>query len=381
LTQSIRVAQLVTSVEFGGIERVVLTLFRHADRDIAFVPIVFVRTDTLDRTFVHEINRLGVSPRVLYVDKSRLGYLSPFQHTLDVLAVLRRERFDLIHSHGYRADIVALPLSIYFRVPVVSTCHGFTVNDRRLAIYSKLNTLALRRFRRVIAVSSRMRDELIDRGVNPMRIDVIPNAAEPVGATVVRSARNDLRARLGITDDEFVFGFVGRLSVEKGLEHLLGALTLGSLGSRSWRLLVVGDGPLRSAIEESAASAGLGSRVIFAGFQHDVSPWFAAMDAFVLPSMTEGTPMALLEAMTHGVPVIASAVGGVPAVVSHRANGVLVPPGDRRALSAALCEIASDGALRRSLSAAGHETVRKQYDVHAWAAAVRSVYERALQSS
>jgi glycosyltransferase involved in cell wall biosynthesis len=377
----IRVALLTTSVDFGGIEKVVLTLFRHVDRDIELLPIVYARADRRDRTFLDELGKLGVTPRVVFVDESRLKHLSPLRHLTDTIAILGAERFDLIHSHGYRADLTALPLARRFGVPVVSTCHGFTPINWRLALYSRLNVLALRYFSRVIAVSTRMRDDLVGKGVNPARIDVISNAVEPACETAVRSARCKLRHTLAVAEDEFIFGFVGRLSEEKGLRHLLDAISLRAPADGPWRLLVVGDGPCRRELEEAVSRASIGGRVTFTGFQGDASPWFAAMDAFVLPSLTEGTPMALLEAMAHRVPVIASAVGGVPAVLSDRVNGMLVPPADPQALSQALREVSSNHDFGQALARAAHETVCTRYDVHTWVANVRAVYERALEES
>jgi glycosyltransferase involved in cell wall biosynthesis len=223
-----------------------------------------------------------------------------------------------------------------------------------------------------------MRDELVRRKVNPSRIDVIPNAIEALTDDVVESARRTSRERLGIGDDELILGYVGRLSTEKGLEHLIAALSLGSPVEGPWRLLIVGDGPERRALEAMATQARLDGRVTFAGFQSDASPWYAAMDALILPSLTEGTPMALLEAMAHRVAVIASAVGGVPAVVSGGVSGVLVPPGDRPALCRALRDVASSNTMRQSLAAAGQQTVRDRYNVCNWAAAVRRVYDKVL---
>jgi glycosyltransferase involved in cell wall biosynthesis len=372
---------LGTSVDFGGIEKVLLMLCRQMDADVELIPVIFTKTDTRDSTFFKELRALGLSPRVLPVDQSRLKYLSPLQHVVDTVAVLRSERFDLIHSHGYRADLIALPLSRYFRVPAVSTCHGFTPNNRRLALYTKLNEIALRYFDCVVAVSVKMRDELIGSGVNPASIEVIPNAVEPVCQTERAIARRDIRTQLGLAEREFVLGYVGRLSEEKGLEHLLGALALRPPIRQPWRLVVVGDGPCLRDLEKQTSQAGLVDHVTFVGFQSRASPWFSAMDVFVLPSLTEGTPMALLEAMAHRVPVIASEVGGVPAVIADRVSGLLVPPADRRALSLALAELASNHELRRRFSDVAYVTVCERYNVQTWIASVKRVYERVLQGS
>jgi glycosyltransferase involved in cell wall biosynthesis len=372
---------LTTSVDFGGIEKVLLTLFRHVDRHVELIPVVFARSDARDLTFLDQLHDLGLTPRLIYIDKSRLQHLSPIRHCVDTMAILRRERFDVIHSHGYRADLIGLPLSRYFGVPIVSTCHGFTPNDRRLALYSRMDVLALRHFNRVIAVSNRMRDDILVKGLSPARINVIANATSPVCEEAVRLERQRVRDRLYIADDEFVFGFVGRLSEEKGLQQLLDAVHFRQPTEGAWRLLVVGEGPRRQQLESTASRRGLSAKIVFAGFQRDTSPWFSAMDAFVLPSLTEGTPMALLEAMAHRVPVVATAVGGVPSIISDRINGMLVPAADPPALASALREVSSDPEFTRSLARAGYETVCTRYDVQSWVAKVRAVYEQALNES
>jgi glycosyltransferase involved in cell wall biosynthesis len=304
-------------------------------------------------------------------------YLNPVRNIIEAVLLLRRERVDLIHSHGYRADLIALAVAWFLRVPVVSTCHGFTPIDRRLAFYSRLNVMLLRRFTQVIAVSARMRDDLLGEGLRPDKVALVTNAVETVGDSTMQSERQTTRARLGVVDGEFMLGSVGRLSAEKGIHHLLDALALRA-PDHPWRLVIVGDGPRRDELEHLARRAGLSQRVIFAGFQSDVSPWYAAMDAFVLPSLTEGTPMALLEAMARRIPVVASAVGGVPAIISSGVNGLLVPPADTQALSDAIRMMADSGGLRQALSAAGQATVLERYNVSTWVNRVRAVYQQAL---
>jgi glycosyltransferase involved in cell wall biosynthesis len=171
------------------------------------------------------------------------------------------------------------------------------------------------------------------------------------------------------------------LSEEKGVHHLLDAVTLRAPAAEPWRLLIVGDGPRREELEAIASRSQVANRITFAGFQGDAGPWLSAMDAFVLPSLTEGTPMALLEAMAHRKPVIASAVGGVPAIIVDRISGMLVPPADPKALSDALREVSTNEALRQMFSRTAHETVSTRYDVGTWAAKMRATYEKALEKN
>ena len=374
----IRVALLATTIDFGGIEKVLLTLLKHLGNDVEFVPVLFTRTDVRDRSFFDRLNAMGIRYRTIFVNRSRPRYLNPIRNIGESIAALRSERIDAIHSHGYRADLIALFAAWYLGVPVVSTCHGFIRTDANLTLYARLDLFLLRYFRRVIAVSGQMRDDLLARGLKAERVVAVQNAVELPRESTVHSVRRDARARLSIGDDEFVWGYVGRLSQEKGVRHLLDAVQLQTPAAGPWRLLIVGDGPQRAELEVSVRSAGLAERISFTGFQADTSSWYAAMDGFVLPSLTEGTPMALLEAMAHRLPVVASEVGGVPAVVSNRVNGLLVPSADPAALSAALREISENTVLRRALAQAAFQTVRDGFDVRTWAERVRGVYEQAL---
>jgi glycosyltransferase involved in cell wall biosynthesis len=376
---ALRVALLTTSVEFGGIERVVLNLVEHMDRTVELCPIVFTRTDVRETSFFERLRALDVRYETLMVDSVRpADLIGPVVNFCQARTMFRRRRFDLVHSHGYRADVFGLALSRIARLPIVSTCHGFVGNDQRLRFYNALDVWALRFFTRVITVSSAMKTELIAQRVRADRLDVVANAVAEVPADERARLRASMRSRLGVSDGEFLFGYVGRLSEEKGVDHLLRAASTLAARRDCFRVVVVGDGPRRQELEQLSGRLGIDRHVIFAGFQSETMPWYSAMDAFVLPSLTEGTPMALLEAMAHRLPAVATAVGGVPAVLADRVNGLLVPPADAEALAAAMCEVASDRSLGHRIGERGAETVRERYGVRQWIAGIRQVYEKAL---
>lgn len=374
----LKVALLATSVDFGGIERVLLNLLEHMDASVELVPLVFTRTDTDQEGFFDRLRARNVRFGRLLVNVWKpTSVVNPLVNLGQAFAFLRRERIGLIHSHGYRADVFGLPLAAALRTPIVATVHGFVDNDRKLKAYNRLDARVLRYFDRVIAVSARMKDDLTATGVPAERVAVVTNAVPlPDGQSAGREAT---RARLGLSAGDVVFGYVGRLSEEKGLIHLVEALD-GVRACAQVRLLLVGDGPQRATLIERATALGLADRVVFAGFQTDAGPFYAAMDAFVLPSLTEGTPMALLEAMAARLPVIASAVGGVPAVVASGHDGLLVQPADPSALAAAVMSLATDPGLRCRLGSAARQTVEARYGMRAWIDQTRSVYAQAIQS-
>ncbi len=375
----IRVALLGTVIDFGGIERVLLTMLRNMDAEVELIPILYTRTDIKEKSFFESLRDLEIPHDTIYVNTRRVKYLNPVRNILETIACFRGKRFDLIHTHGYRANLIGLAASRWFGLPIVTTCHGYISIDRQLARYNKLDVFLLRYFDRVIAVSDRMKMDLVEKGVHPGRISVIINAAgEGIGGGGT-AARTETRSRLGIHDGVFVYGFVGRLSEEKGLDYLIDAVKGLSYEKEPWRLIILGDGPQRQALENAVRESGLTPQVLFAGFQSDTEAWYPAMDAIVLPSLTEGTPMVLLEAMARGIPVIATAVGGVPAILFGKENGILVPPADSTRLLEAMRTVAGDPDLCRRLSDGGIRSVQERYDVPSWIRKLRDVYSTTLR--
>src|SRR5207244_4276269 len=134
----IRVAVLATTVDFGGIERVLLTLLQNRKPETDLFPVLFIRTDTEESRFITQVRDLGVPHETLYVNTNRAKLLNPVRNIREVIAIFRKNRFDLIHCHGYRADLIGLMVARYFDLPLISTCHGFIPNDLHLRCYNRL---------------------------------------------------------------------------------------------------------------------------------------------------------------------------------------------------------------------------------------------------
>jgi glycosyltransferase involved in cell wall biosynthesis len=379
MPSELRIALLATVVEFGGIERVLLTLLQHKGAGLKFSPIFYTRAGNERNHFLKSVDAAGIAYEAIHVDASRFKYLNPIRNIGETVARLRAGRFDLVHSHGYRADLIGFVAARYLGLPIVSTCHGFISTDSNLRVYNNLDMFLLRYFDRVVAVSEQMRGDLVARGVDDGKIQVITNAVhEESGSDTVQS-RAKTRLKLGIAEEEFVVGFVGRLSEEKGLRYLLEAARRWASTQYRWRIVLVGDGPHRAALEQLAGSYGLTDKVLFTGFQGNTAEWYPAMDAFVLPSLTEGTPMVILEAMANSVPVIATAVGGVSAMITGGRDGILVPPADASRLLEAMQTLASDRDLRKRLCANATQMIRRGHSVERWMQQMTEVYVTALE--
>ena len=296
---------------------------------------------------------------------------------LHLLAELRDFRPDVVHLHSSKAGVIGRALARRLGIGVLYTPHGTSWQYTGWATGRVQLALerALRRATDVlVAVCPEEAHAFVDQvGFPAARVRVVRNGVPVPDAGTVAATRDRTRAALGIARDDVWAAFVGRLTAEKGLDVLLGALgpAAGIDG-----LLVVGDGAGRAALE--AAAARCDRPVRFCGYREDVSPFLAAADVFVQPSRSEGLPFSVLEAMAHGVPVVGSDVGGVKAALDG--CGRVVPPGDPRALAAALGELARDHGLRRTLGDAGRRRVAREFGVAAMLAALHETYEGACRA-
>jgi glycosyltransferase involved in cell wall biosynthesis len=292
----------------GGLERVVQTLVTGLQANGVEVHVAPVLTDCTDAThpFVAALNACGVPVHPIHV-RGR-GY----RQERSQLAVLCRSiRPDIVHTHGYRSDLIAPPVARRAGAAVVTTVHGFTGGGVRNRLYEAIQRRSFKSFDAVIAVSRALHDELASAGVSLPGLRLIQNAAPPPREALHRAAA---RERLGISNAAFHIGWVGRLSREKGPDVLLEACR--SLPS-DVEVTFVGDGPEARNLVDRSAALDLGQRVHWAGTQVNAALLFSAFDVFVLSSRTEGTPMVLFEALSARVPIVATRVGGVPDVLDE----------------------------------------------------------------
>lgn len=376
----IKIAYILTPVEFGGAVKVSLTFLEHVDRAKFLIhPLILIRPWEKDNLFEEELKKQGYPysrmPVAVKDRENGRDYFRIARCCRMVYSCLRKGSFDLAHTHGYFADLMGIPASRMLGIPVLSTCHGFIGNDRNLRLYNWLDCRALRFADRIIAVSDGIKDHLVAKGVDEKRIAVIQNAVrddcDPVSFEQNRRLK---RAVLGIQEDALLIGYIGRLSGEKGILVLMQACSGLRARGIPLKLLIIGEGPQRPALEAFARNAGLDRSVMFAGFQNDIEKWLPSLDVFVLPSFTEGTPMALLEAMAHGIPVIASAVGGIPQVIRSGRNGILTEPGSAEEIMQAVLSISVNGALRKRLSDAAKKTIQNGYCASSWIRKIEMEY-------
>jgi glycosyltransferase involved in cell wall biosynthesis len=293
-----------------------------------------------------------------------------------VAALCRSLRPDIVHTHGYRADIIASSAARARRIPTVTTVHGFTGGDFKNRVYEHLQQRAFRHFDAVVAVSRPIVARLGARGVARDRLHLLPNAYAAKETLLDRDAA---RERLGITDDAFRLGWVGRVSPEKGADVFVDALAqLDPRGAIA--ASVLGDGGERDAVRARAASLGVARQITWHGIVHGAGQLLAAFDVLVLSSRTEGTPMVVLEAMAAGVPIVATHVGGIPDMLSS-IEALLVAPDDPAALAAAIRAVRTDPAAAAARARAARCRLAAQFGVEPWLERYAEIYRQAQYSS
>jgi len=377
----IKIAYICTPIDFGGAEKVSLNFLRSVDRErFDITPILLIRPWEPLPYFANQLIMHNFNCVTVPVAQTPNGGPSRVLRVAwKLFSLLRQGRYDLVHTHGYFADICAIPCARLAGMKSVVTCHGFISNDRKLRLYNRLDKLLIRLSTVIIVVSEGIGEELLRSGITDKQIRVVPNGV-PAGPDRLRSKhlRQETRSALKLSGDEFVVGYLGRLSEEKGVNYLVEAVARLKGQGAAVKLLLVGDGPSRRALEElSHARLGNG-HVVFAGFQENTEQWLTAMDVFALPSLTEGTPMALLEAMAAQVPIVASAVGGVPKVIKDGKNGLLVPPGDVAELASALARLLAGDELGLRLAANAVHDVERDYGLDVWRKQYEEIYEHSV---
>jgi len=376
----IKIGLVLTPVEFGGAERVCLNLLKRINREMFnVVPIVLVRPwehkNLFQKELENEMYEYLTIPVALYERRVKKDWFRVIRCFKLLWAIMRDQSFDIIHTNGYFADIIGIPAARMMGIPSISTCHGFITNDMKLKLYCFLDRMVLLFANKIIAVSDDIKDNLAKIGIKKSKIRVILNSVESNSdRSALKFSRMQIPSNLDLQDEDLVLGYVGRLSEEKGTKFLTEAVSSLDQAKVPVKLLLIGDGHQKRELERLVQEKGLNRKVLFVGFQDRIEVWLKMLDVFVLPSLSEGTPMALLEAMAQGLPVVASNVGGIPSIIRSGYNGILTEPANQRQLVDAISMIYQNSQFRASLGVSAKKTVRERFNAAIWVKEIESLY-------
>ena len=364
-----RIVLVIPSLQVGGLQKVVVRLVRHFHGQLDHLVLTPSTDGPLRLQFPEGVTVLSMAEQ----------RLSGKYNVLGMARVFRRYRPDIVHTRNWTC-IDAIVAARLTRVPLV--IHG--EHGREAADPHGRNPFR-RRVRRwlsplvteFVTVSRDLEDWLVEGvGVPASRITQIYNGVDV--EAFAPSGRAEARRALGIRDDDFAVGTVGRLDPVKGHDSLLQAFGLLPRDRRC-QLLIVGGGPGRPDLQRLQGQLGLGDRLRLLGERQDIGLILRSLDVFVLPSLGEGISNAILEAMATGLPVVATRVGGNPELVEDGVTGVLVDPGSHRALATALAGYLDDPALARRHGEAGRLRVLKDFSLDRMFAAYGDLYARLLK--
>lgn len=365
-----RVLQLISSSGYYGAENMLLNLIGNDEATASQnLLAVFYNRHQPNTELYDRAKRRGIAAELIHC-QGRIDW----RGVRDIRRLVRAHNIDVLHTHGYKADLYGYLAARREGKPVVATCHNWLAGGAMLAIYNFLDRIALQRFDAVGAVSETIAEKLLSLGLRCERVTVIPNGIDVHAFDVAPSpATPGTQAR-----KEQVIGVIARLDLQKGFVYLLNAVATLRHSFPALRLLIVGEGPDRARIEQMVSGHNLGGLVTFAGQQSDMPGVYAAIDIFVLPSLNEGLPMTLLEAMAASKPIIATRVGAVATVVTHGETGWLVEPADEAGLTNALSHLLADGELRRRLAEKARAHVEQHYTAAAMIQQYLAMYRKVL---
>jgi glycosyltransferase involved in cell wall biosynthesis len=343
-----------------------------------------------EESMAHVAQSRGVQIVPLEELHREISPLRDVRAMIRLAGLIRRESPTILHTHTAKAGAVgriAALLAGSARPPIiVHTFHGHVLRG----YFNPVVTLGFRTLERwlasfttaLVAVSPEVRDDLVRLGVAPAEKFAVIRLGIELDERVVHdgAARAETRRLLGIGPDAFVVGWVGRMTPVKRTDDVVRAFRgLLDRGVDAY-LCLVGDGPDRGRLERQAHELGVVRRTLFLGYQDEIGRFYEAIDALVLPSVNEGTPVSVIEALAAERPAVATRVGGVPDVIRDGVDGFVVDPGDRDALVARLAELAGDPARRSRMGAEGRRRIRERYAVDRLIGDVDRLYRSLLSA-
>ncbi|MCK9364724.1 MAG: glycosyltransferase [Syntrophales bacterium] len=356
-------------MKVGGLERVLAAIVLSLDKAKYDVQVWCLARGG---QIAAELSAQGVPVRIL----SMQSYYNPIA-ILRLACLMKREKFDLVHTHGYFASTFGRLAAILASIPVIITHVHSTYYD-----YSKRN-IWIERFLsrwtdRIICISRAVEEFVtLTEGIHQDKTALIYNGVALPGHPAC--GREKMRNSFNIYAEAVVIIIVASLTENKGHGLLMAALAPLTQRFPALRLIIVGDGPLREPLSKESRRLGIEKAVIFTGIRTDISALLNMADIFVLPSqLREGLGVALIEAMAAGLPVIGTAIGGIPELIQENENGLLVPPGSVEALTTSLEKLISDPAARKMMGQKGTQMYQERFTMSMMTRQIETLYDQLL---
>jgi glycosyltransferase involved in cell wall biosynthesis len=383
MNRKIKVAQVITRMDWGGSPDVLRVLCQKLDPDIyelkIFVGSTGHPTAKTNAFFAAFKDKITFIPEL----KREVSFRDDWLALVKFTRLFKKGKFDIVHTHTAKAGVIGRLAARLAGVPVVvHTPHGHNFYGYFNRFFSGLIIL-IEKFLtiftdRIMALTELEKNDYLKFKVaNENKVILIYMGLELDGFLPVDSAK--IKESLNIGDQEKVVGFVGRLEPIKGPQFFVDAARLCLENNRLPRFILVGEGSLRQDLEQKVDSWGLKNKIVFLGWRDDIADIMSVLDILVLPSLNEAVGIVLLEAQSLGVPVVASEVGGIPEMVQDKQTGILVRPGSAAALSLAINNLLSDPQRLRAMSAAGKNWVKDRFKAEDMVSKISGLYQAILK--
>jgi glycosyltransferase involved in cell wall biosynthesis len=367
MEKPLKVMECIRQGRVGGGETHMLSLIENMDRS-RFEPVVLSFTDG---PMVTRLREMGVSTHIIHTERP-----FDFSKWTQVKELLRQEQVEVVHAHGTRACSNVMWASQSLGLPVIYTVHGWSFHPGQSPLVRQIRMMGEQYLTGRAAVNisvSASNRQTGARHIRKFNSLVINNGIDRNKFDPSRAFK-DIRQELGIPADATLVVFIARFTSHKQPLTLIRAFQSALSGLPGGHLLLVGEGDQKAEAVEMVKEAGLNERIHFQPFRQDVPDILAAADVFVLPSLWEGLPIGLLEAMAMGKAIIATDVDGTREVVKDGVNGLLIEAGNIAALSDALVRLGGDEGLRKQFSKTSMETVRTDYEAGGMTRKIEEVY-------
>lgn len=364
----LKILVLAQGLKVGGLENIILNLATNLNNSNQF-EIEICCYDTKGAYYEDLVNRgfrLHFLPRAHGID-----WLYPYK----LARIIHSNKIDLIHAHNFTAWFYAALAAFLTRIPLVYTEHDNSfLSSKHIVLISSLSKIFTTK---IIAVSETVKSSLKQycriNGTSVIYNGVDENTFNPIEAR----GRRIRKKKYGFAETDLLLGTVGRIDALKNQTLIIE--TISKLNyDNTVKLIIIGDGKLRVDLERTVKILNLEDRVIFLGERRDISELLSILDIFILPSLSEGLPVCLIEAMAVGLPIIASDVGGIPELISNNENGILINPADQGSLLTALKTILSSENTRKKMGEAGRIIFKEKFSLDTMVNNYAEIYKQCL---
>lgn len=371
----VSVVQLIHTIAYGGIETIVLNWLLHLDpRQFEVHLVCFANPDHSEQAFVSAATRRGLSVATIPWHRGK----PVFRAARELSTLASAWRPDILHCHNVYANLVGLQAARSLDVKTVASVYVWGNFGWKRNLLQKIDAWTLRRFDHVTSQCERTQQDTLGRGVRPERSSVLESGLTVTPRRMTPAERRSERLDLGASDEHVVLLNVARLHPEKAHDLLLRSFVEILRNSPQARLWIAGVGPCESDLKRLCSELGLDNCVRWLGFVDDLPPLFELADIQVHPSLNEGVPLALLHGMAAGMPIVATAVGGIPEVIEDGSNGVLVPGGDGAAFVRAVGALIQSPDEARRLGTAACDFIDGRYNLGQSVARLEQIYRQLL---